>query len=343
MSTTNQRTFADLLTMDFPYRPVFDGLLDQEEILLVAAPSNLGKSMLTTNSVLAAALGQGDLLGTWPIFRALKTLIIQAENPARAVQKRIQAMITGYPEWGGVLDRVTELIDPASGRQPTGSLTNPLFREQVVEAARSFNAGLILWDPLICYHHEDENANKPMANVMECIHEVNHEAGTSAIVVHHFGKTGNSPRGAQAIYDRSDNILIMESDGYQPAPDGHTLLPKVKLTLEKSRNYPKGTTVFAHMDENLIFSKLDDGSAQTKMERQALVRDVLAGLGGSVGAQKDLLAAVRAEMVNRGQKRLGASSLKALIRDTLEAGLIIEQTAPGKKSKGLALPNEVIA
>jgi hypothetical protein len=97
------------------------------------------------------------------------------------------------------------------------------------------------------------------------------------------------------------------------------------------------------MNEHLIFGKLDDGSAQTKLERQALVRDVLAGLGGSVGAQKDLLTAVGAEMVNRGQKRLGASSLKALIKDTLEAGLIIEQTAPGKKSKGLALPNEVIA
>jgi hypothetical protein len=322
----------------FPDRPLFRGLLDEGETLVLYGPSNLGKSALTFNMAFAGASFAPDLLGTWPLARAFKTLFVQAENSGKSVQSRVRLMLESQPTWAEHVDRIAELVNPETGSPFVGKFTDGRFLALLKDVIKNMNAGLFVVDPLISYYNGNENDNAEMRHFLDRITEVCWETGAACVLVHHVGKAANAgPRGAQALFDWADNVLRIEDGGYRPKEDRHTLMPVVELTIEKSRNNKKGQKIFTRMNEHLVFTELEQAEKTCKLERLALVRDTLEKMGGFCPTQKALIDAVRAAMIDRGEKALGERALKYLVRDSIEAGLIVEEIQDGKKARGLLL------
>jgi hypothetical protein len=311
--------------MTFPDRPLFRNLLDEGETLVLYGPSNIGKSALTMNIALQGAAGApGNMfLDTWPVERPLRTLFIQAENSGKAVQRRINQMFQGRPEWRALTGAVAELIDPETGHPLVGKCTDPNFIAIAKEAILAHKADLFIVDPLISYHDGNENGNNEMRDSLDKLTALCWETKAACIVVHHIGKGNNTgPRGAQAIFDWADNVLKIEDDGYRPNENKQKVMPSIQLTLEKSRNDRKGTTVFARMDEHLVFNTLGEAEKTSKRERLELVKDTLVSMGGICKSQKALAQAVQKAMRERGEKPLGERSIYSLINDAVTSGLL---------------------
>jgi hypothetical protein len=333
------RTFRELSKIEFPDRPIIRGLLDELELLLLYGGSNLGKSILSLITAMHLANGKGRLFGTWEIERAHRVLFVQAENSSKSIQRRVQTMLSARAEWAeAAFDNIGELAVPDRGEQPRGKVTHRDFQAEIIEGLTSFGADFWVLDPLSRYHTCNENSNDEMTQVMSAISDINREAGAACMVVHHIGKGGSTPRGAQAIYDCSDSILSLEEAGYRPGEDRKTLLPLSQLTLEKSRNARKGTTAFIRMDQNLIFDEAPDGPTMARAEKLEVVRATLMRLGGVVPSQKALIEALR-----QGPGKFGLTTAKNLIAEAIGQGMIEAFTEAGARTKSLRVKSGQVA
>ncbi len=77
---------------------------------------------------------------------------------------------------------------------------------------------VIIFDPLIWFHNQDENDNSQMQRVMERFIGLQEKYGHSTIIVHHMGKPGetrmgydaNSLRGASAVFGAVDSVITVQ-------------------------------------------------------------------------------------------------------------------------------------
>ncbi|MEL7640788.1 MAG: AAA family ATPase [Solidesulfovibrio sp.] len=281
---------ADFMKVEIVLTPLVDGLLNERESLLICGPSGLGKSVLTLNMALACGLG-GDagLWGMFPLVRPLRTLFIQSENSAAGTQARLRKIIQAMPEMAPALENI---IMPQNIRM-TGELTDEDFQRRIVDACRRFFVDLLVLDPLISFHGQDENDNASMRRSLDCLTAICDQANVGTIVVHHVDKqTADngvfSGRGASAIGDWAANILLMkpvEIDGERSNV--------IELLHQKARNFEAAKPFFLERRADLSMVRTDNPKKRGKdAEPIQVVVAALEGLGGKVGRKKDLYDAV---------------------------------------------------
>jgi len=269
------------------YRPIIKGLIDEKESLIISAASGTGKSLLT--NCIALTLGNPPAKGLWnlfPIPNEVKTLIVQSENGLNAFHKRLNKLFNAYPDMRRGAKNVFT-IQTENDCRMVGNLTDKKFQQFLIESLLSVDARVLILDPLISYHGEDENDNAAMRRSLDCLSMVCDKANAAAILCHHFNRQ-NLTRGAASIRDWADNMLLMD---YEKQTINSTIL---KITHDKARNYEQQQPFYLERTSDLQFLRCEKPGKQAKQVEA--VTTILKKMGGQVNNQNQLKNQVMIEL-----------------------------------------------
>ena len=251
--------------------------------LLIAGESKTGKSMLRTE--LAIHLVMGDDAWGLTIPKPRRVLILQFENTPEIELVRTEKMLQGL----GLDTFPDELLFSTPVRIDLGNHSN---WESVLRLVERTKADVVIYDPLSSVHSVDENSNDQMRGILDKITNINRKTGSSAIVIHHFGKpskdghkdTKYRTRGASAITDWCDTEINLSSK----KRDNKTLLD---LTFKAVRCGPEIKPIQLERGQYLLHEVREEFSLFSSEE----VKNLLISLGGRVDKQIDLINAIVAK------------------------------------------------
>ncbi len=194
---------SDLLndTSEPPTPIIKDGFLLDNSIMLIAAPHKAKKSFLALNFAMAIATGNG--------FAGFEI-----------TEPKSVHVVTGEGGYWGNRDRVRKMCEQIEGYCENAKITfmntnrfNILDDDDWWDLKRDLlgcEADVLVLDPLIKFHHEDENSASGMTRVFTRLRLLAEEAEVSIILVHHTGKEwGKGPRGSSVITGEYDSCIMM--------------------------------------------------------------------------------------------------------------------------------------
>lgn len=203
--------------------PIIEGVINQQEVIVLSGPPKLGKSLLACNLAMCAASGM-DWFG-FHVPKAMKVLYLQRELGDGWMQTRAKKIFKGYSnqiyvnhlfERAGV--QVPGQFDLEAVRNNL-SIPRPVnFKIDDDEAWTLIKAqiardkfDLIIIDPLFCMIKGNENDTKDMTKVLDNLIALKTETGVSVLLIHHFGKSTGTIKGAHA--HRGSSVIGGGSDG----------------------------------------------------------------------------------------------------------------------------------
>ena len=321
----------DLMKTDFKESPVMiEHMIGEKEVALFSGPTGIGKSILTLN--IAMHLGSSIVNDIWnfKVNCQVPTLFIQSENTATATKNRIQLISQGNIALANGARNCCFPSMSLNDIRVTGqSLTDQNFVDFVIEKITEAGVKLTVYDPLISFHHGDENDNSSMRRALDSITSICDKTNTSAIVIHHLGKdyfrsSTFSGRGASAIGDWADNGFLME-------PGKRDKAGLIKMTCQKARNFLKPEPFYLKLNGNLIFERVNPDVVKTIADHRIVV-DALTSLGGAVSKQGLLIQKV-ASTTGRS-----TGTIRNLIAEAAKTGFIHPVVNPtNKRDKGYEL------
>jgi len=233
--------------------PLIDGLLDVGDSCLVTGSTGLGKSLTIDAMALAVAAGK-KLFDRFPISEKHNVLLFQSENSMRAKKTRLSAMVDSFKnradhqDYIKALDRIfTGMI----GQDPrvAGDILDPAFAQDLTDAIQATGADLLILDPLISYHAQDENDNGGMRKVLDRLTQITGEK-TAVILTHHHGKGThegqNQARGASAILDWARGILTLTRQK-------HETKKLIRVDHTKAGNFQNAPSFLLEVDGPCVF------------------------------------------------------------------------------------------
>ena len=236
----------ELSRMDIEFEPLVEGLLGPNETLMLVGMGGVGKSLLVLNAAFQLAGGSTRLWGKYVIPKPLNVLIVQAELGAPAMKLRVDKMIKSYPK--SARSAKVLVAAEASDCRLVGDMAVEGFRWKIERLLEEYEIDVLIVDPLVCYHTNDENDNNKMRRVLDEIGLLcSKRKNTACIIVHHVGKwTENKTiagRGASAIFDFAANVISLKRETSGAIAFEH----------KKARNFPRHGTFSGRFDENLVF------------------------------------------------------------------------------------------
>ncbi|MBW2092007.1 MAG: AAA family ATPase, partial [Deltaproteobacteria bacterium] len=272
---------SQLIKTDFTQETpvVGKGILPDGGGLIIAGESGVGKSMLRLEMAVKLALGY-ELWGL-PVPKPRKVFILQFENPLGIEKARLSRMVSGLNLQGVPKELLFS--------DPTIRIDLGLKRDwtRLLNLVKDTGADVVVYDPLTSLHSVNENDNVDIRKVLDTITEINRKCGTSAIVIHHFGKPNPElsnayrARGASSIKDWCDSMASLTHKSH-----GHKTLRL--LEFHKVRCGPGHRPILLERDEKFLHHKTEEDTL-CSVEK---VEEILKGLGGEVDCQKDLITEV---------------------------------------------------
>src|SRR5262245_24926756 len=175
------------------------GLLLRRSLTLVVAPPGIGKSLLTIQVGLMAAVGGS--WGPWSARQPEKVLIINAEDDFAEMQRRLWAAATEMGiDQGRLTDRILLAETPASiviarfDNRARAVIRTPLL-EDLVLTVQENGITLIVVDPFAETFDLDENSNSQLKWAGILWREVARRTGAVVLIVHHTRKGSNGMAG----------------------------------------------------------------------------------------------------------------------------------------------------
>jgi RecA-family ATPase len=294
-------------------KPVIKGLMDERESLIISAASGAGKSLLT--NCIALVLGNPPREGLWNLFHIpneVKTLIVQSENGFNAFNKRLNKLFKAYPDMRKGAKNVFT-VQTKNDCRIVGNLTDKKFQQFLIDSLLSVDARVLILDPLISYHGEDENDNAAMRRSLDCLSMVCDRANAAVILCHHYNRQ-NLTRGAASIRDWADNMLLMD---FEKKTGNSTIL---KMTHDKARNYEQQPDFYLERTSDLQFLRCEKPGKQARQIEAVIT--TLKKMGGSANSQAHLKKAVIVEL------NCSEPTARRAINDALEMRKIV--TIPGE-------------
>ena len=155
--------YVEILHIPIDFKPpIIDGLLEDTDSLLLTGGSGLGKSLCVMTMALHVAAG-AKLFEQFSIPDPQNILLIQSENSLKATQNRLKAMMKIYDRQV-FHDALYRIITPMRGEdcRMSGDLLKTSFQTKLREMIEATSARLLILDPLVSYHTQDENSNVGM-------------------------------------------------------------------------------------------------------------------------------------------------------------------------------------
>jgi hypothetical protein len=270
-----------LLRKEYPREQeiIAHGILPKGGGLILAGESGEGKSLLRTELAIHLVMGW-DLWGM-EIPTARRVFIFQFENTEGSEAYRLKKMLQGL--------EITDFPDNLLYSDPTIRLDLGKDRDRgkAMEIIRESGAQVIIYDPLTSLHSVNENDNVQMRKILDNVTEINRKLGTTASIVHHFGKptensiTAHRTRGASSIRDWADTLVALTRKKHE-----HKILRLLEFI--KVRNGPEPKPILLERDEHFLHHPTDD-DVLCPPEK---VKAILEALGGRVEGQKRLREAI---------------------------------------------------
>lgn len=274
-----------LLRKDYPREQeiIAKGILPKGGGLILAGESGEGKSLIRTEGAIHLAMG-------WPLWgmeipTARRVLIFQFENTEAQEAYRLKKMLRGL--------EITNFPEHLSFSDPTirVDMGKPQDRAKMMEIIQESRAEVIIYDPLTSLHRVNENDNVQIRIILDNLTEINRKTGTSAIVIHHFGKptensiTSHRTRGASSIKDWADTLLAVTRKKHE-----HKILRLLEFI--KVRNGPESKPLLLERDEYFLHHITEEDMLCPPEK----VKEILQEIGGQVESQKKLAEAITAKV-----------------------------------------------
>ena len=215
----------------------------------------------------------------WPIWdmeipTARRVFIFQFENTEAQEAYRLKKMLRGL--------EITNFPDNLSFSDPTirVDMGKPQDRAKMMEIIQESGAEVIIYDPLTSLHRVNENDNVQIRIILDNLTEINRKTGTTAIVIHHFGKptensiTAHRTRGASSIKDWADTLLAVTRKKHEHKTLRLLSLSRFATARSLSRCYWNGMNIFcimsrrktccAHLRKSRPFWKLLGGRLKAR-------------------------------------------------------------------------------
>uniref|UniRef100_A0A6H1ZZX2 Putative ATPase domain containing protein n=1 Tax=viral metagenome TaxID=1070528 RepID=A0A6H1ZZX2_9ZZZZ len=270
----------DELKFDYKQAIISNGILPQNERLLIAGEGGVGKSMLRLELALHLAMGW-DWLG-FEIPRAHKVAIFQFENSENIEQRRMREMRLGM----GIVTIPENQLKWVK-RTRRFDLTLKRDQESLKDLAKESEADIFIYDCLSNIHSSNENDNVKMRNVLDVLTDIDAEKGTSSVLIHHFGKPQEGQdsryrtRGASAIIDWAGCVIA-----FTRKPHETKILRKLEFI--KVRDAPEIKPFLVERNGNFLCKVVEE----EVMCSPRMVFDILNEMGGSVSKQRDLVDSI---------------------------------------------------
>jgi replicative DNA helicase len=252
----------DLITRELSPPPeiIGEGIMPQGSGVFLTGDSGIGKSLLTLE--LAVKLSRGVELWGLPVKRAVKVLIVQAENPDHSMQFRLKRIMSGL----SISQAPRLFFTPSDLRL---NLSQPKDRNILIDLISRTEAELVILDPLISYHATPENDNSQMRSFLDSLTDISRSSRAAWLLVHHHGRPQDGEsryRGASAIKDWADSFLTLTHKTSRE----RTLL---ELAFVKIRHGAGRPPLILERDQNFIhFPSQEDGLCPPSLVMTALER-----------------------------------------------------------------------
>ena len=162
-----------------PPAPIIDdGVLLDKTILTIIGEAKAKKSFLALNFAVAMARGEG--FAGFTVNGKKKVLLLSAEGGYYPARERIKQITQ---------DEVDEVLESIFTLKYVNlSVDDNENYEELTQMIRATSPDVVIIDPLIKFHSQDENSSAGMSIVFRCFRELIEDFGISIIVVHHTGK-----------------------------------------------------------------------------------------------------------------------------------------------------------
>jgi putative DNA primase/helicase len=280
-------SLAEISNVEIEDNPVIKGLLGEKESLIISAASGVGKSLISNQ--IAMVCGNPPECGLWNLFiipERVTSLIVQSENSMGSINRRVRKKFDANPALKKGARNVF-MLKVNDDVRLSGCLTDLSFQSLLVDRLNELEAKLLILDPLVSYHDEDENDNAGMRTVLDCVTSICDQTGASVIICHHFNRQ-DMTRGAAAIRDWAANFLLLN---FEKKAEGSTIF---RCVHDKSRNYETQPDFYLERTVNLEFLRCEKPGKQSQ-QIDAVVT-ALTTMGGHVDSQTALKNAVMVEL-----------------------------------------------
>ena len=197
-------SFLELVTdKSEPPEPIIgNGILLPQTLLTIIGAPKVGKSFLAFN--IATALASGNGFACFKIDKRQKTLILSAEG--------------GYYPNKDRIKRITNNIDRKSLQNHAYIKLNcnlyidkKEHYDEIEGLISKHKIDVLILDPFIRFHHQEENSSSSMSEVMALIRQLIMSTNVSVILIHHTGKqVSRGGRGSSVITGEYDSAIYME-------------------------------------------------------------------------------------------------------------------------------------
>jgi hypothetical protein len=205
---------------------IFEGLFAKGMVQMLGASSGVGKTQLTVQLMLSAALGR-SFSGLKTTTRMPRTIAYwNNEDDMDEINRRILATSIHF---GIEQERLHGRVHLASGvgrklivakKDKSGIVRPTPDADKLIHMLRDMNADMLILDPLVEFHACDENSNVEMAAVVGVLRKIANEADVALFLLHHdrkpdgassqgFAGSQHAMRGASAIQGVTRAILTL--------------------------------------------------------------------------------------------------------------------------------------
>jgi len=183
-----------------------EGFWTRESHGIVAGEPKAFKSIMTLDLAISIASGQ-PFLGHFPVYHPGPVLIVQNENSDWIMKDRVHKIITHKGLTGKVKQkkhRELEVTFPPTLpihfiNQQGFQFGDPIHCEIVEKAIREVEPVLVIFDPLYLMFEGDLNTSKDLSPALTWLLKLKQQYNTAVVLVHHWNKGGQSPRGGQRM------------------------------------------------------------------------------------------------------------------------------------------------
>lgn len=175
--------------------------------ILAGQPKSL-KTYVALEMAVSIASGS-PCLGTFPVSVQGPALVYAAEDSPSNLRSRLESLAA---QRNLRLDNIDLRVITADFIR----LDHPQDQQRLRDTVLLYRPTLLVLDPLVRLHSQDENQSGPMAALLGYLRNLQRSTGTAVLIVHHLRKGGNTTgtgynlRGSSDLYAWVDSFVSLQ-------------------------------------------------------------------------------------------------------------------------------------
>ncbi len=326
----------DVVNKDIHFDFFIDNFWPKGEPLLITGPGGSGKSIMTLQ--IAMDLISPPAQGFLDTFRVKqephRVLFVQSENTFVGMKQRlmeVRSSKSGYQIPDQLLRDGIFFLGVNNDIRSIGDMMSQSFLDAIQKAVETHQTDIIILDPLISFHGQDENSNDQMRRLLDQVAVFTESLGASPLLIHHHGKftSESGPgggRGASAIGDWSPNTWELTYNKNQK---------RFTMTHKKARNL----ALQGSLDLELSFLRFRPLTSQGLASSSAQIAvQALQKLGGTANSKDQLKKEIQNiyALQHQGQT-ISLNTAGKRIDEAIAANLIKKVPVAGSRSDSYTL------